>query len=206
MSIEWTQRYTLRAWWCEFGDALGGGNWAWLEIPLEAVIEWTYKCTWRPQSCEQGSHNPASLESHLEAVMERVWGWTWRPCSCELGGRNRASLVVHFGGHDRARLDEYLEAVKGQRAGCREYIHQLVHSQTWECEKVTLLLSYHGKLADGGRSCGEATLEAAAAFRGQLSLMRMKGRQTTLGGYCTLCMLYSVYAVFGVNSWSWHGE
>jgi len=59
--------------------------------------------------------------------------------------------------------------------------------------------------------------------------MRMKGRQTILGGCCTQCMLYSVYAVLGVcctrcvlysvyvvlgvcytvlgvNSWSWHGE
>jgi len=27
-----------------------------------------------------------------------------------------------------------------------------------------------------------------------------------LGVCCTRCMLYSVYAVLGVNSWSWHGE
>ena len=28
------------------------------------------------------------------------------------------SLVIHFGGRDRARLDEYREAVDGRRTGC----------------------------------------------------------------------------------------
>jgi len=51
------------------------------------------------------------------------------------------------------------------------------------------------------------TLEAkASTFRGPLVIMRMKGRQSILGGCCIRCMLYSVYAVFGVNSWSCHGE
>jgi len=50
------------------------------------------------------------------------------------------------------------------------------------------------------------TPEAEATFRGQLVIMRMKGRQTILGGCCTRCMLYSVCAVQGVNSRSWHGE
>jgi len=36
------------------------------------------------------------------------------------------------------------------------------------------------------------TPEAEATFRGQLVIMRMKGRQTILGGCCTRCMLYSV--------------
>ena len=41
-------------------------------------------------------------------------------------------------------------------------------------------------------------LEAAATFRGQLLIMRMKGRQTILGRCCTRCMLYPVYAVLGL--------
>jgi len=53
------------------------------------------------------------------------------------------------------RLDEYLEAVDGRRAQCRDSIHQLVNSQLWECDNVTLPLSSHGELADGGRSCRE---------------------------------------------------
>jgi len=58
----------------------------------------------------------------MEAVIERVWRCTWRQESSEiggtLGGRDRANLVIHFGGRDRARLDEYLEPVDGRRAGC----------------------------------------------------------------------------------------
>jgi len=34
--------------------------------------------------------------------------------------------------------------------------------------------------------------EAEATFRGQLVIVKMKGRQTILGGCCTRCMLYSV--------------
>jgi hypothetical protein len=34
--------------------------------------------------------------------------------------------------------------------------HQLANSQPWECDNVTLTLSCHGELADGGRSCSEA--------------------------------------------------
>jgi len=36
--------------------------------------------------------------------------------------------------------------------------------------------------------------------------MRMKGRHTIIGACCTQCMMYSAFAVLGVNSWSWHGE
>jgi len=35
-------------------------------------------------------------------------------------------------------------------------------------------------------------LEAEATFRGQLEIMRMKGRQTLLGVCGTWCMLHSV--------------
>jgi len=35
-------------------------------------------------------------------------------------------------------------------------IHQLVNSQLWKCDKVTLPFNSHAELADGGRSCREA--------------------------------------------------
>jgi len=44
----------------------------------------------------------------------------------------------------------------------------------------------------------EGTPESDATFSGQLVIMRIKGRQTILGGCCTQCILYSVYAVLGV--------
>jgi len=39
---------------------------------------------------------------------------------------------------------------------------------------------------------------AEVSFGGQLVIVRMKGRQTILGGCCTECMLCSVYAVLDV--------
>jgi hypothetical protein len=92
----------------------------------------------------------------LEALIERVLRCTWRRRSWELGGRDRASLEMHFGGGDRARLDDDLEAVDGRRTRCSDSIHQVVDSQTWECDKVTLPLSSHGELADGGQLCMKA--------------------------------------------------
>jgi len=41
-------------------------------------------------------------------------------------------------------------------------------------------------------------MEAEATFSSQLVIMRIKGRQTILGGCCTQCILYSVDAVLGV--------
>jgi len=45
----------------------------------------------------------ASCEIPFEAVIERVWRYTWRVRSSEFGDA--------LGGHDRARLEQYLEAV-----------------------------------------------------------------------------------------------
>jgi len=46
--------------------------------------------------------------------------------------------------------------------------HQLVNSHPWECDKVTLPLSSHGELADGGRSCMEAHRRLKLHSRGNL--------------------------------------
>ena len=59
-----------------------------------------------------------NLEMHSEIVIERVWR-----CTC--GGHDHANLKAvidefgdALGGRDRARSDEYLEAVDGRRPGC----------------------------------------------------------------------------------------
>jgi hypothetical protein len=44
-----------------------------------------------------------NTQMHWQAMIERVWRCTWKPRSCEL----RDAL----GGHDRSRLEEYLEEV-----------------------------------------------------------------------------------------------
>jgi hypothetical protein len=50
-----------------------------------------------------GGRDRASLEIHWEAMIKRVWRCTSRPRSSDL----REALS----GYDRARLEEYLEAV-----------------------------------------------------------------------------------------------
>jgi len=70
-----------------------------------------------------------------------------------LADRDGARLEMHFGGRDPTRLDEYLEPIHGCCARCLDSIHQFVDSQMWECGRVTLPLSYHGKLANGSQSC-----------------------------------------------------
>jgi len=131
----------------EIGGILGGCDWASLEIHLEDVIERIWRCTLRPWSSEFGDALGGNDHVNLEAVIERVWRCSWRLWLSEFGDA--------LGGRDRARLDEYLEVLHGWRAGCWDSIKQLVNSQPWECENVTLLLSSHGELADGGRWCRE---------------------------------------------------
>jgi len=146
--IERVWCYTWMAWSCK----LAGRNRASLEIHLEAMIERDWWCTCRPCSCgfedTFGGHDRASVEIHLEAAIEQVWRYTWRLWSSEcvdaLGGRNRVSL------------DKYWEEVDGWRTRCWDSVHQLVNSELCECDKVTLPLSSHWELADGGRLCREA--------------------------------------------------
>jgi len=116
MMIEWTQRYTPRPWWSRFGDALGGGNRAYLEMHMEAMLV----RTWRPWSSQLG-------DMHFKAMIVLPW----RPWSSEFGDALR--------GRDWVRLDKWWESVDGRRAGSWHPIHQLVDSQPWECDNVTYL-------------------------------------------------------------------
>jgi len=128
-----------------------GGACEQIEVRLKMTMVWTQRYTPRPWSSqfgdELGHRNRAYLEIHLEAVIQ----WTQR--------YNPGMWSSDFGdppeGPDRARLDDYLEAVNGRRPGWRHSIHQLVNSQPWECDNVTLPLISHGELADDGRSCRE---------------------------------------------------
>jgi len=80
-----------------------------LEMDLEAKVQWTQICTWRPQSNEIGDaigeRHWVNSETHSEAVIERVWRCTRRPRSREL----RDAL----GGHDRLSLKMQLETEMG---------------------------------------------------------------------------------------------
>ena len=71
-------RCSWRCWSSELRDALGGRDWASLDMPWETEIEWTQRCTWRTWLCELGGRNRARLELHLEAEIEWDWTSTWR--------------------------------------------------------------------------------------------------------------------------------
>jgi len=80
IKLEWTQIYTLRRLFSGLADALGGCNWASLEMPQEAEIEWT--------------------QMQFEAVVGWASRCTWSPRSSELrdalDGCDRVSLVIHW--------------------------------------------------------------------------------------------------------------
>jgi len=77
MTTKWTQRYSLRPWLSEFGDALGGRDGASLEMHSGFVIDSVWRCTWRPWSSEFGD----TLGGRDRVRLGRVLGggqWTAR--------------------------------------------------------------------------------------------------------------------------------
>jgi len=151
--IERVWRCTWRLRSSELRDALGGRDRASLEMHLETEIEWTQRCTWRPGSSKFGDALGGHDHANLQAVIERVWRYTWKPWSSEfgdeLGGRDRASLEMHLEAMIervwrytwRPWLSEIGRVLGGGRwTARRDSIHQIVNSQPWECDKVTLPL------------------------------------------------------------------
>jgi hypothetical protein len=64
-----------------------------------------------------------SLEMQLEAVIKRLWRCTWSPGSSDFGDAP--------GGHDRARLEEYLEAVNVEAVSSGGRCDWSGHSTHW---------------------------------------------------------------------------
>ena len=168
---------------------------------LEAVIDRVWRYTWRLWSSEFGdTHfedrdrvnsrccNHASLEIPFEAMIERVWICTWRAWWCKIGVRNRATLDLN------------LQEVDGRRAGCWDSFHQLVNLQPWECDMWLYLWavmeSWLMAVDRAGRQAGSWRY-----IQGSTRNHENEGKKNNLRW-----ILYSAYAVLGVNSWSWHGE
>jgi len=73
-----------------------------------------------------------------------------------LGGRDRASFDLHLVAViERDWMSTWRQSMDGAPVAVT-VSHELVNSQPWDCDKVTLTLSTHGALADGGRSYLEA--------------------------------------------------
>jgi hypothetical protein len=169
---------------------------------LEAVIKLDWRCTRRPRSTDftdaLGAHDQASWEMHLEALIKGVWRCTSRLWSRQIGG-------VHRGGRSGGGQWAVVDA---RCTGWWDSILQLVNSESWECDKVTVPLKFYGELAGGSQSVGRPTKtwiyiqgstcnhvneETINNFR----CMLHQG-YAIVGVCCTLCMLYSVDAVPGV--------
>jgi len=121
-----------------------------------AVIVINSRCAWRWQSSER----PPPLPLYLRTPAVAHSRCTWRPWSSELrdalGGPNRANLEIHLEAViEWDWMSTWRRSMDGA-PGAETVFHQLVRSQPWECDKVTLPLSSHWELADGGRSCMEA--------------------------------------------------
>jgi len=147
-------------------------------VNLEAVIERVWRCTGRPWLCHLRGRNPVNVEIHLEARIKRVLRGIWIPWLCEIGP------VV--GGNWQMAC---------QVLRLYSSVNSLSTVGMWQCDftfKLTWRAGWWWSIKWGG------TPESQATFSGQLLIMRMKGRQTILGGCCTRCMLHLVNAVLSV--------
>ena len=155
-----------------------------LEMDREAKMEWTQRCTWRMWLIEfgdaLGGGDRASLEMHLEAVIERVWTCTWTPRSSKLWDAPR--------GCDRASLETHLQAMI--KWDCRSTWRRSISREArWQLRLYSLVnLSYW--------ECREMSTTSAERWG-----TGWEQETVDLG-----MMLYMVYNVLGVNTWSWDGE
>jgi len=130
-------------------DILGGRDRSSLEMHLEAEIEWTERCSWRPWSIELraalGGRDRASLEMHLEAEIEGTERCTWRPWSIEfgdaLGGQGGVNSEIHF------------EAVFERVWTCnwRPRLSEL-KDPLWGCDGASLVMHFQDMIARDWRS------------------------------------------------------
>jgi len=140
-------------WSCEFG----GCNRVSLQkdfglhdhANFDAVFELVWRYTWMPTSGERqdwlrGSDG-AIVQMHMDANIMQTWMLSW------------SQFAETLGGCHKVRLEESWEVVNGRCTGWWwKSIHQLVNSQPWECDKVTIPLNSHEELAGGSRSSREA--------------------------------------------------
>jgi len=184
-----------------------------LTMYLEAVIERVERCTWRPGSSELrdalGGQDRVNSEIHSEAAIERVWRCTWRPRSSELrdalGGRDRASLEMHWQAVIeqvwRCSLRPWSSEI-GDAIGDRDWVNSEMHWEAvilrvWRCTCRLWSSKIGGVLGSGwGGGRRDGSWDSGGEWETGWE------RETVDLGM----MLYLMYAVLGVKSWSWHGE
>jgi len=177
-------------------DVLRGGDQASWGIHLEAEIEWTQRCTWRPGSSELRDALRGRDRANLEAVIERVWRYTWwlwlSECGDELGGCDRASLEIHLEAvmkWDWTRT--WRRSMDGAPGAETLIISYLTHNRgnvTMWLYLWALMESWLMAVDRVGRYAG-----IWCYIQGSTRNHENEGKTNNLGW-----MLYSVYAVLGV--------
>ena len=162
-------------------------NWV---IHSEAIIKPVWRGIWRPQSGKigdtPGGCNRANLEMHLEAVIELgcEWARLWLSkavidkvwrCTC----RPWSSEIGGVFGGSRSGGGGW----GGRHDGSWDCIHWLTRNSGNVVHWVQHGLRRDWVGAGDSRCCVDAVCRVCS----------------------TQCFLYSVYAVLGVTSWSWHG-
>jgi len=182
----------------ELRDALGGSDRANLEMHLDAEIEWTQRCTWKPWLSEfgdsLGGQERVNWEMHLETVIEHVRRYTSRSWSIKNGG----VLGSSWSGESQCGGGE---SGGGRSGGMCDGSWDCIHWLTRNCRNEEYSVQ-QGPL--------RAEKLAGSRIQSILGWCSMRCIQypvyAVLGVRCTRCTLYLVYAALGVNSWSWHGE
>jgi len=158
------------------------------ETHSETMIEVVSRYTGRPSSRDFGDalgcRNWASVEMHLVATIERTQRCTW------------IAMIIwtrwYTPGTWSSQTGDKLGGVRSEvRRLLRLYLSVSWHANMgmWRNDftiQLSLETGWWWSMLLGGMP------EADATFRGQLVIVRMKGRQTILGECCTQCMLYSV--------------
>jgi len=130
MMIKETERYTLRRWWSEFGDAIRHWDWVNSEMHWVAAMKRVWWCNWRLRLSELrdalGGSDRASLEMQLEIVIEWTQRFTGRPSWCYFGDAHRA----------RGRVNT--ESKFGDAIGDQDWVNSEMHleaviEQVWTC-------------------------------------------------------------------------
>lgn len=177
---------------CQLRDAMGGYDQVSLEMELEAEIEETQRCTWQPwlnqfQDALQ-DHDQTSLERHMEAEIARTDKCTLRPSSTESGDALQ--------GHDPAILDIQLRPwsseIPGVLGGGQCGAGRSGGRHDWSWEFSYLETSNFGNVKGGV----EQDPQRDKRWETGWACETVNGRM----------MQYFVYAVLGINSWSWNGQ
>jgi len=184
----------------------------------EIVIEWVWRFTWRPCSCEHGVRNRVSLEMQLQAKIERIWKYTWRPWSSELGNALRdcdweslemqlEAVIVRVWRYTSEAVIErdwkstwkrWMDGAPGAETLCISSLTRKRGNVTRWLYLWPLMASWLMAVNCVGRHAGSWSYIQGSTRNHENESKTKNLGYAVLGVCCTWSMLYLVYAVLGV--------